>query len=622
MLGMIRTAGLSEGPVVQAHRLAGLSAQSIQVNDRGGVRSASTVPPIPKIFSPSVWRARYQQQKAETAARQSDASSATPWTMFSEYVEPPFQLDALTSLLFDSPDYFAVVDQMAIDVLGLGWDLIDAEHVTDREPNAAPEGGEIDPEIDLEASARAQRHIAKLWLDKVCSDFQGNDIKLVDWGQMMQMDYESTGQCYSEVVRSADQKPIGLIHVPARLIRRHRDGKGYMQLNAESRKIAAFFRPFGEDVKTPEEAPWQYLTRTEASQVEKTAGTLKNELLDFKRYHPAEVHYGIPPLISAMNAVAGNIFSDNRNVRFFINRGLPDWVVTIKADQATFSDPESKVIIDEFQASLEEHMRYLKEGDDYRILTLRLPSGELEVTWEKLNTELKDQNFQIYQTRNRDIIFRVYRMLPARAGVIETASLGSGTGESQNETYKRAQIDPRQLRFENFINTLLDQMTWTLVRFKCNEIDIVDEEREILIYSTAVTSKALSLNDKRAWLSRIIRDQDFPPSDEEFASLPDSLLELVVAGVLQQAGVVTPWAAGYPIVRPSIRESPDQGLAALRARMAARATPTPTPPGAPGSEGAATPGGNGSQRLIGRMNEARSRLAAPAETTSQLLGRP
>jgi capsid portal protein len=514
---------------------------------------------------------------------------------------------------------------MSTDVSGLGWDLIDAEHVTEEEPELAPERGEIAPEINLDDQAAAQRRIARLWLDKICSDFQGNDIKLVDWAQMLQMDFESTGNCHAEIIRSPDHKPVGSIHIPARLVRRHRDGKGYIQLNAETRKIAAFFRPFGEEVKPPDQAPWQYLNRDEAAQVSKPVGTLKNELLDFKRYHPAEIHYGIPPLISAMNAVAGNIFSDNRNVRFFINRGLPDWVVTIKADQATFSDPESKIIIDEFQASLEEHMRYLKEGDDYRILTLRLPSGELEVTWEKLNTELKDQDFQVYQTRNRDIIFRVYRMLPARAGIIETASLGSGTGESQNETYKRAQIDPRQQRFENFIDSLLDDMGWRLVRFQFNELDIVDEEREILIYSTASASKAMSLNDKRAWLSRIIRDQDFPPSDEEFANLPDQLLELVVAGTLQQAGIVGPWASGYPIVRQPRVEPLEDGIQALRARVAARATPTAAPgqppAGPPGAQGTATPGGNGSQRLIGRMNEARNRLSAPAETTAQLLGR-
>jgi len=629
MRGMIRTAGLSEGPIVAPRqRLAGLGAHSLKIGTRDDM-PASSVQSLPSIYSASQWRTRYQQQKAETAARTSDPSSKAPGNIFSEYVEPPFQLDSLTALLFDSPDYFAVCDQMATDVAGMGWDLVDNEAVTDAsmaEPDGTPDEGQIDPHINLEAAASAQRHLARKWLDKVGSDFQGTDVSLVDFSKMLENDYDATGNCHAEVVRGPNFKPIGLIHVPARLVRRHRDGLGYMQLNAETRRIAAFFRPFGEPVKPIDQAPWQYLTRTEAGQMNSPhhpAGTLKNELIDFKRYHPAELHYGIPPLIAAMNAVAGNIFSDNRNVRFFINRGLPDWVVTIKADQNVFTDPESKLIIDEFQASLEEHMRYLKEGDDYRILTLRLPTGELEVTWEQLNTDLKDMDFQVYQTRNRDIIFRVYRMVPGRLGVIETANLGSGSGESQNETYKRAQIDPRQLMFETFYNLLLDEMGWTLVRHKFNEIDIIDEEREILIFSTAVGSKALTLNDKRAWLSRIIRDQDFPPSDEEFANLPDSLLDLVIAGVLQQAGMVSPWAAGYPIVRTPIRESPEAGIAALRARVAARATPPPTV-GEPPTLGAGQPaagGGNGSQRLVGRMNEARARLSAPSESTAQLLGR-
>jgi hypothetical protein len=204
-------------------------------------------------------------------------------------------------------------------------------------------------------------------------------------------------------------------------------------------------------------------------------------------------------------------------------------------------------------AAIEEHLKYMIEGEDYKTLILELPIGDIEVTWERLSPEVKDQDFEVYQTRNRDIVMRVYRMLPHRVGIIEAASLGSGTGESQEETYKRAQVDPRQNVLEEFVDELLVRKTWTLIEFKFREIDVLDEAREMGLYVQASTTKVMTINELRNWLSRIVKDQDFPEYDDDRADIPVMFIEPELMAPVGFPGQPTIEPFG-PAVEPAIAQ--------------------------------------------------------------------
>jgi capsid portal protein len=514
-----------------------------------GLRSNSTI------------RLANRAQKADQAPGRVSRSDPNQYqeAILGNYAEPPFNLDRITDMLFESDTFDAVVRQFALDACS-GWALVDTDE-------GAPATGEISPTLGDDDEAIRQRKEAESMLDRITFDFDDQHVSVATFSQFICKDKDATGQGHIEVVRDKEGRPAKLIHIPARMIRRGLDGRTFMQLD-EMERPAAFFRRFGAEVKPIDtqtgesETPWAYVSKDEASTIGGTLNPgdepevgqrlydLKRELADFKTYHPRERYYGVPPIISAFNSLVGNIFASNRNVRFFVNRGFPDYVVMIKAPAAAFSDPDIREnIIDKIQNTIEEHMKYLIEGEDHRTMTLRVPVGEYEVVFEKIGGDPKDMEWAAYQEANRDNIIHAYGMQPSKLGIVESASLGTGSGESQDETYKRSQIEPRQEMLEGFWNIVLDQLGYTAVRFKYHELDVTDEQRESSILIGVAGTGALSINDIRAWASRITKDQDFPPEEMEGATIPIKLLDLQVAGLLamaeQQTGAPT-MAAGYP----------------------------------------------------------------------------
>jgi hypothetical protein len=242
-----------------------------------------------------------------------------------------------------------------------------------------------DREAARDALSRAQRKKAKSFLDAVCRDFEGKRISLAKLTSNVSMDYDATGMGYIEVSRlETSNEVIGLYHIPSPMIRKRLDGT-FVQIDQVGRAVA-FFRQFlsrpGDETSrhTVEEAIWSG----------QESGSIKNELVEFRRYHPRELYYGIPPIVAALSNLYGNIFSDDRNLRFFVNRALPDWIVEIKASRSTLLDPQSKIIIDQYEQALREHLQNVIQGDDYRCLVIRLPNDEIETVWTKLSTEVKD----------------------------------------------------------------------------------------------------------------------------------------------------------------------------------------------------------------------------------------
>ena len=486
---------------------------------------------LPTFYSAGLMRSHWVTQQRDRQLKGRDSTAAADERRKGmRWIEPPFDLDALTSLLFESVDFFAVVDQFATDVAGLGWDLVDVEDPTG--PAAVPEFGEVDRDADNDQVAVAQRVQGTEFLKNLAEDFDGNKIPIKTLCHCAVMDHEAIGNGYIEASRdwevlmpNGKGRINGLFHVPGRLVRRLADINGFVQLDNNGKEVA-IFRGWGTDAN----AESSRYDAHEGRRFGKPTGTIKNELKQFKRYHSAEAYYGVPQVISALVALYGNIFSDSRNLRYFINRSVPEWLVTVKAEMHNWSDESFTQLVDDYISEVTEHLKYMIEGDDYRTLVTKVPSDALEVEWTKLSPDIKDQDFQEYQTRNRDMIVRAYRMLPHRIGIIETASLGAGTGESQEETYKRAQVDPRQEMLESFFDEILEETGIELVQFKFREIDMLDEQREAGIYQGVAGTKILTVNEMRRWVSRIVKDQDFPDYDDDQADIPLIFVEPQILG--------------------------------------------------------------------------------------------
>jgi len=533
----------------------GLEARSVSTRSIG-TEQYSTIPKsFPLMGLRSQGTIRDAHRATQAAQSKADAppgrvSRADPSqyeeALLGQYATPPFDLDRLTDMLYESDTYDSIIRQFALDACS-GWSLIDAAE-------GAPDTSPGNPSTGDDTAAKEQRLIAERMLDRMTYDFDAQHVSLTTFSQFLVKDRKATGNAHNEIVRDEQGKPAQLIHIPSRLIRRGLDGRTFLQLD-EMGRPAAFFRRFGAEIQPIDptilqsETPWAYVSREEAMTIQgafgpgelpgpgQRVGDLKRELTDFKIYHPRERYYGIPPIVSAFNSLVGNIFASNRNVRFFVNRGMPDWLVMIKASSAAFSDPDTREnIIDRIQNTIEEHMKYMIEGEDHRTLTLRVPIDGYDVVFEKLGGEPSDQEWSGYQIANRDNIIHVYGMQPSKLGINETASLGTGSGESQDETYKRSQIDPEQAVLEAFFDLMLDELGFMAVDFKYDEIDILDEQREVSMLVGVASTGALSINDIRAWASMIVKHLDFPPDDSEEATIPIRLLDLQTAGLLARAG--------------------------------------------------------------------------------------
>lgn len=474
---------------------------------------------MPTVYSQSGLRAYWrEQQQKRSAQTRSVERTAHQW------IEPPYPLDTLTNLFLENIDYYSVVDQLAIDVAGYGWELVDRY---EKQPGQ----GDVDVTANADAAAVAQRKQAEEWLRSLPEDIHRQPISLADLFKAVMIDFGATGNAAIEVSRGQDGKPDGLYHLPSRFARVLKNGLGWVQVDEQGKDVS-IFRHWRSDPTDPD----NLVSNRDARQYKPykgRAGQPRNELKVWKSYNPNEERYGVPPVVAALVQLFGNIYSRHRNLRFFINRAMPEWLVQVEAESTDWQDPELASQIQSSIDELQEHLQMLVEGDDYRMVIQKVPSDRAKFTWQEISTSLDYNDVQGYELDNRDSVIRAYRVPPHRLGIIETASLGSGTGESQGETYKRGRVDPNQGMLEEFVNELMWEKGFDLLRFKFNELDTLDEQREMGILSQAVVTKAISVNEIRSWLSRIVKDQDFPAwQEDEEADIPIYILEAVRGGAI------------------------------------------------------------------------------------------
>jgi capsid portal protein len=545
-----------DAPAARRLALSFRSSDPRKDSPEGRERRAS----LPMLYSAGAMRDFVRDRALETQAKQLQHAPPTDGRAAggARWLEPPFPLDELTTLLYDAPDFFAICDRIALDVAG-DFDLVDAEDVgtgesllagdvaTGTGTTGVPERGDVDRRAAADDQAVAQRERGERLLEGLARDFANRPLTVTQLCRCVEMDKDAVGQGLMEVGRDPQTGlPVHAAHLPARLMRIEKNGRTWVQLNDQGQAVA-FFREFGS---SPED-PTSRMTQDEASRsrTQKTAGALKNEVWVVKHHHPAELHYGVPPIIPALVALKGNLQAEARNLRYFLNRAMPDYLIQLMADaSALAAEDEADMagtgeVLGKVEDKIEELLTAVARGDDYKTGFLRVPRDQCELKFEKLGVSIADAEFVEYTRQNRDTQLRVYGVPPHRIGIIETASLGTGTGETQEETYKRSVIEPRQLDLEAFFNRVLDEHGLKLVRFKFRDIDVTDEEREMVMLATGVATGAPTLNEARAWLSRLVHDQDFPPYSED-ENVSDDPSDVPIMLQQQAAGGGEPGAPG------------------------------------------------------------------------------
>ena len=403
-------------------------------------------------------------QKAYTGledakSKKLDPLDLTGYSLF-QIVQPPYNVMYLAQLYDISPFHHAAVDAKVANVVGLGYSFEETQKLLDKLEDASDDPKKLD---------KLRRNIAKgktVLRDKLES--LNSDDSIEEVLKKVYTDREVTGNGYLEVSRTSNGD-IGFVgHIPATTmrIRRHRDGFVQVVYNRYT-----YFRNFGDT----------------ATQDQIGTDPRPNEVIHFKKYTPTNTYYGVPDILSAKNAVAGDEFASRYNLDYFENKAVTRYIITLKGGKLN-ADSERK-LLEFFQIGL--------KGRNHRTLYIPLPSdgenGRVEFKMEPIEAGIQDSSFQNYMIENRDRILISHR--------VPLSKIGSGSGSNggsvfDDKNFKEQVTRPAQDELAIQINKIIREFT-DAFKLKFNELTLTDELSQAQIDQVYLVNKTVLPNEIR-----------------------------------------------------------------------------------------------------------------------------
>ena len=397
----------------------------------------------------------------DAKSKKLDPLDLTGYSLF-QIVQPPYNVLYLAQLYDVSPYHNSAVNAKAANVVGLGYKFEETWATKEKVEAAMSTPKKLD-------KLRSKLEEAKEDLRNYIEGMNSDDSFLENMKKVF-IDLESTGNAYLEVGRTATGQIGYLGHIPTTTmrIRRHRDGFVQVVYNRYT-----FFRNFG-DTETPDQI-----------------GTdpHPNEVIHFKVFSPSNTYYGIPDILSAKNALAGDEFAQRFNLDYFENKAVPRYIITVKGAKLT-ADAERK-LLEFFQTGL--------RGRNHRTLYIPLPSdGEnarVEFNMEPIEAGVQDSSFKNYAVENRDRILLAHRVPVSKLGMPANVSLANA--KDADKTFKEQVCRPRQEELEYKINKIIGEITDAFV-LRFNELALTDEETQSRIDDRYLKDQVILPNEVRA----------------------------------------------------------------------------------------------------------------------------
>ena len=396
-----------------------------------------------------------------TATQQNLLQQAvTGYAMF-DLVQPVYNLEYLSQIYEVSTYNYAAINAKVANIVGLGHAFVETRKTNDA----------FDAITDERQLDRARRKLGKLrqdlmdWLDSTNDEdtFTETLIKVYT-------DLEATGNGFLEVSRTTNGD-IGYIgHIPAKTMRVRRLRDGFIQLLYGK---AVFFRNFGD---------------TETLNPISGGEDRPNEVMHFKKYTPMNNYYGIPDVIAAQMALAGNEFSGRFNLDYFENKAVPRYIITVKG--AKLSPESERKLLEFFQVGL--------KGKNHRSLYVPLPAdtsdSKTEFKMEPIEAGVQEGSFNKYRLANRDEILLAHRVPINKIGVPEGVSLANA--RDADKTFKEQVCRPAQMKLEKKLNKIIEEKTDALV-LKFNELTLTDEDTQSKIDERYLRMQVITPNEVR-----------------------------------------------------------------------------------------------------------------------------
>ncbi len=196
--------------------------------------------------------------------------------------------------------------------------------------------------------------------------------------------------------------------------------------------------------------------------------------------HLKDLKYGVSKLEKIRMPLIMMWLGLNHNKDLLENDGIdPRAVLSFDKD----------VTNEDFEAELErlsEMSRLRKKGG-----TLAIKGA----TFQSSGVTNNDMDFISLMNLSRDMILTAYGMQPGKAGIRETANLGSGSGESQDKDFKDM-IKAKATLIEGAFNKVLGRNGFTEL-FTFNEMDIEDKLKRSQIEKIKLDSGVVTINEVR-----------------------------------------------------------------------------------------------------------------------------
>lgn len=352
------------------------------------------------------------QQLPEEAWRESYANG--------EVKEPPYSLTALAELYEINGTHKACVDAKVTNVVGLGHRFV-----------PVPEGAAADT---------ANRQVLEHLFAACNPQMTFSEVMRAVW-----TDVETIGNGYLEITRNSQGQVDGFYHVPGTTVRVKVNRGGFVQVR-EGRK--RHFRNLGaEAVPDPE------------------SGQTENEMLQFRKYTPQSTYYGVPDILPAVTAVAGDRAAGEYNVTFFEHNAVPRMAFIVEGTSMP------RELIRQIRQFMETEIK----GQGHKSLILEVPGHDAKLRLEPLNQlRAEDAAFLGYRKANRDEILMVHRVPPSKITIVENANLANS--RDQDKTFREQVVRPEQRRIEFQINRLIrEQIGIGDWEFRFREMDLTEE---------------------------------------------------------------------------------------------------------------------------------------------------
>ena len=404
-------------------------------------------------------------QKAYTGlddakSKKLDPLDLTGYSLF-QIVQPPYNVMYLAQLYDISPFHHAAVNAKCANVVGLGYKFEETQKLLEKIEDALDDEKKLDK---LRRNIARGKATLREKLESLNSDDSFEEII-----KKVYTDREVTGNGYLEVGRTSSGE-IGYIgHIPATTmrIRRHRDGFVQVVYNRYT-----FFRNFGDTT----------------TQDQIGTDPRPNEVIHFKKYTPTNTYYGVPDILSAKNAVAGDEFASRYNLDYFENKAVPRYIITVKG--AKLSADSERKLLEFFQIGL--------KGRNHRTLYIPLPSdGEnsrVEFEMKPVEAGIQDSSFQNYMVENRDRILLAHRVPISKIGTPEGMS-NAGSLDA-DKTFKEQVCRPDQDALEIQINKVIGEFT-NAFKLTFEELTLTDELQQAQIDQIYLTTKVTLPNEIR-----------------------------------------------------------------------------------------------------------------------------